>query len=119
MHRKRHTAFTDKSGGRAGAATRGQTPDRPSQRGAGSSVFQMPGVLRPAVFVAACAALLLSSCAEKTEEEKAEIERQELKITKRQNAIKYYKVLANDFVGHPKSDEAAQRAAALEAANKK
>ncbi len=69
---------------------------------------------RPTILATACAAMLLSSCGKPTPDE-----RKELRAKKHENAIKYYKVLANDFVGHKNSDEAARRAAALEAEGKK
>lgn len=81
-----------------------------------SKVTMIP---RLALLAIVCLTTLIGGCGKKTEAESVAEERDKLREDKRQRAIKYYKVLANDFTSHPKSDEANQRAAALEAQAKK
>jgi hypothetical protein len=63
----------------------------------------------------ACAALLLGSCGEKSEAEKAEDERAGVREEKRKRAIEAYQTFAKEYPDHPKAAEARQKAAALEA----
>ena len=62
------------------------------------------------------AMLFLSACGgEKSEAEKADEERSVLREEKRKKAIEVYKTLAKEYPDDPKSAEAKQKAAALEA----
>ena len=63
----------------------------------------------------ACAALLLPSCGEKTEAEKAEDERTAVREEKRKKSIEHWQTLAKEYPDSPKAAEAKQKAAALEA----
>jgi hypothetical protein len=69
-------------------------------------------ILIPAV----CATLLLPSCGEKSEAEKAEEERAGLREEKRKKAAELYRTIAKEYPDDPKVAEAKQKAAALEAA---
>ena len=71
------------------------------------------------VLAPSCAALLLSSCSEKSEAERAEEERAAVREEKRKRAIEAYQTLAKEYPDHPKAEEARQRAAALEAMGQK
>jgi|GEM_PF-1153198 len=64
---------------------------------------------------AVAAALLLPSCGEKSEAEKAEEERGGLREEKRKKAAELYRTLAKEYPDDPKAAEAKQKAAALEA----
>ena len=66
-----------------------------------------------------CAALCLSGCGEKSEAEKAEMERDTVRLEKGQNAAKFYKVLTEKFSDHEHATEAAAKAKALEAQGQK
>ncbi len=67
------------------------------------------------IFLAsAFAALCLSGCGEKSEAEKAEMERDTVRAEKGVTAAKYYKVLAEKFSDHEHATEAAGKAKALE-----
>ena len=68
------------------------------------------------VLALACAALLLPSCGEKSEAEKAEDERTGVREEKRKKSIEYWQTLAKEYPDSPKAEEAKKRAAALEAA---
>ena len=69
-------------------------------------------LLAPAL---ACTALLFPSCGEKSEAEKAEGERSEIREERRKKAIENYQTLAKEYPDDPKAAEAKQKAAALEA----
>ncbi len=62
----------------------------------------------------ASAAFFLSGCGDKSEAEKAELERDTVRIEKAQTAAKYYRVLAEKFSDHEHAAEAAGKAKALE-----
>jgi hypothetical protein len=61
------------------------------------------------------AALFLTGCGKKSASELAEEERNKLREVKRQNAAKYYRLLAEKYPEHEKAGEAARKAADLEA----
>jgi hypothetical protein len=69
-------------------------------------------LLAPAL---AFAALAFPSCGEKSEAEKAEEERTGVREEKRKKAIEFYQTLAKEYPDDPKSADARQKAAALEA----
>lgn len=63
----------------------------------------------------AFAALVFPSCGEKSEAEKAEDERSGVREEKRKKAIEIYQTIAKEYPDDPKTAEAKQKAAALEA----
>lgn len=71
------------------------------------------------IITAAAVALAASGCKEPSEAEKQDKKRDELRETKRDNAIKYYKTLAEKFPDDPRAKEALERAKALEASKPK
>ena len=71
------------------------------------------------ILSALCAALLFTSCGEKSEAEKADEERAVLREEKRKRALEYYKAITEQYPDDPKAADAKQKAAALEAMGKK
>ena len=67
------------------------------------------------VLATPCAALLLCSCTEKSEAEKAEDERAAVREEKRKRAVLAYQTFAKEYPDHPKAEEARRKAAELEA----
>ena len=74
---------------------------------------------RTLIVAATCAAAALGGCAKKTEAELAEAERSKLREEKRAAAAKAYSDLAEKFPEHPRAKEAAAKAKALSAPEKK
>jgi outer membrane protein assembly factor BamD (BamD/ComL family) len=72
-----------------------------------------------AILTAAAVALSVSGCGKKSEAEKQEEDRDKLRETKRENAVKYYKTISEKFPESEHAQEALQKAKALEAAAKK
>lgn len=72
-----------------------------------------------AIIIAAAFAFAAAGCKEPSEAEKQEAKRNELRDKKRENAIKYYKVLAEKYRDDPRAQEALNRAKALEASQPK
>lgn len=72
-----------------------------------------------AIFTAAAVVFAATGCKEKSEAEKQEEEREKLRETKRENAIKLYKTLAEKFPDDPRAKEALDKAKALEAGRPK
>lgn len=62
-----------------------------------------------------CAAVFVAGCKEKTEAEKADEERAAIREERRKRAVEIYKTIAKEYPDDPKSEEAKQKAAALEA----
>lgn len=60
----------------------------------------------------------LNACKEKSAAEKAAIDVANIRETKRLNAIKYYKLLAQKYPSHPHAAEATGHATQLEAMKK-
>lgn len=71
------------------------------------------------IIAAAVVALSASGCKEPSEAEKQDKKRDELRELKRDNAIKYYKVLAEKYPDDPRAKEAVDKAKALEASKPK
>ena len=72
-----------------------------------------------AIFSALAIALAASGCKEKTEAEKQEDIRNTLRDTKRENAIKAYKAIAEKYPADARAQEALAKAKALEAGRTK
>lgn len=72
-----------------------------------------------ATFSALAIALFASGCKEQTEAEKQEEIRIKLRETKRENAIKYFKTIADKYPDDPRAQEALTKAKALEAGRPK
>ncbi len=71
-----------------------------------------------AVLAVISASYFLTGCGEKTAEQKSEELRADIRETKRAEAVKNYKILAQQFPEHPRAGEALQKAAQLEAKKK-
>ena len=72
-----------------------------------------------AIISAIAVALAASGCKEETDAEKQDKIRLTLRETKRENAIKYYRALAEKFPDDPRAQEALGKAKALEAGRPK
>ena len=72
-----------------------------------------------ATFSALAIALIASGCKEQTDAEKQEQARILLRETKRENAIKYYKTIAEKYPDDARAQEALTKAKALEAGRPK
>lgn len=72
-----------------------------------------------ATFSALAIAFIASGCKEETDAEKQEKARILLRETKRENAIKYYKTIAEKYPDDPRAQEALTKAKALEAGRPK
>lgn len=72
-----------------------------------------------AILTVTAIAFAASGCKEQSEAEKQEVARDTLRESKRENAIKYYKTLAEKFPDDPRAQEALGKAKALEASRPK
>jgi hypothetical protein len=69
--------------------------------------------LKPSALAAACLAMLLPACGEKSEAEKAEDERKLIREEKRKQAVQIYQTLAKEYPDDPRAEDAKQKAATL------
>lgn len=71
----------------------------------------MPSKL--SALAAACIAMLLAACGEKSEAEKAEDERKLIREERRKQAVQIYQTLAKEYPDDPHAADAKQRATEL------
>lgn len=70
------------------------------------------------ILAAACVAFVFAGCGDPSAGQKNEEQRAEIREVKRQEAVKNYKILAEQFPGHEHASEAQLKASELEAKKK-